>query len=647
MSGAEGQESVGRRRSRSGEKRRLRRQKRQPVARLWRETDGSLAGLLLVTGLVLLGGGTLVVAQAAALLGVGLLLVWKPPQQSPGLLPGLALGAFAVAFVLGYLPLGEALHGRWREAVAALEAVALPGTVAVNLWPAAEAFVLFLAGTGFFLWSISRRVHPRELSLALWVIAAVGAAFALMIVIGGSLEWRYPLSQDKEHFTFFANRNQMANFLAITGVLSFGLTLNSLRESALRLSFGTVCTLFILGALATGTSRAGIVLFGFGAVAYAALWIWKSPDRNYKALLVAGAAVLIVGAIALSGGKAGERLLEGEDGLFGFRAAIYEDATQMVADQPLLGTGLASFGDVFGLYRSASVSERAINHPESDWLWLAAEQGLPVAVLFALAVGWVLWRFGQTAHLASYLSRVLAQVGCLVFLVHSFVDVSGHRVGSLFLALLLLGYALPWDRLAKPNALPSWVGRAGGLALIAVGAVWLTAGVANRPLHSEIFLAEQTEALNQAVERRMPAIAEEAAAAYQQVRPLDWRGYYAAGLAALETERRQPDIAAARTQLRAARLLSAPLPSVALAEAELWLPYDGVRTLSAAREMIHRSQLDLSSKSAALYRLLRRRPSLEPALDDILLSYPALRAEHMRGMPDDEQFRRWFERDLD
>ena len=159
-----------------------------------------------------------------------------------------------------------------------------------------------------------------------------------------------------------------------------------------------------------------------------------------------------------------------------FRLKIFHDTLWMIKATPWTGTGLGAFEAIFPLYRSASVLQQRVLHPESDWLWLVAEAGLPGMVATAGFAIWMGARAGrQLARRRDRSMQIALCVACLGVLAHSFVDVPAHRLGTLMPALLLMGLAAGDEekrggiRVLRVAGLVVLAMGVGSLAVIALG----------------------------------------------------------------------------------------------------------------------------------------------------------------------------------
>jgi len=117
------------------------------------------------------------------------------------------------------------------------------------------------------------------------------------------------------------------------------------------------------------------VLMFFGA-----LGIWNTAvawnRRSWKVMLL-GASGLILAAsgILVSGGPIAERFAGGSSWSRDFRFRIWADTLSLTSDSPWCGAGLGNFQSLFPFFRVQSLTQAAVLHPESDWLWLVTEVG--------------------------------------------------------------------------------------------------------------------------------------------------------------------------------------------------------------------------------------------------------------------------------
>ena len=149
------------------------------------------------------------------------------------------------------------------------------------------------------------------------------------------------------------------------------------------------------------------------------------------------------------------------------RLAIYRDALSMVLRDPWCGVGLGNFEGVFNVQRVYSALHPArCLHPESDWLWIATELGVIGVFLFALIV-MIAFRIYLRKTPFPGLTGTCTTVAIL-FLIHSCFDVGGHRLGTVWSCLYLVGLGAFRPALATDSRVPRMVLRLAGLLLLVV-----------------------------------------------------------------------------------------------------------------------------------------------------------------------------------
>src|SRR5207302_5428990 len=94
------------------------------------------------------------------------------------------------------------------------------------------------------------------------------------------------------------------------------------------------------------------------------------------------------------------------------------------------------------IFRNASCANARALHPEGDWLWLGSELGWPGVVLAIAAIALIVRRVFPLQEGTNQRYRLATLIAALLFAIHGVVDVSGHRVGSAFAGIFLLGLSL-------------------------------------------------------------------------------------------------------------------------------------------------------------------------------------------------------------
>jgi O-antigen ligase len=471
-----------------------------------RRLEHWLIGGPLVALPLLLGGArpwwwTLV--AACFLLGLAAVL-WKP--GGTGLLHNvsrtnrLLLGLLLVYPVLQTLPLpGAALavlspqRLEWLAKAAAV--TALPGWAnSISYAPLTTAFAmlwwLFLVGYGLLLRRVLREEPESAWLLKLLMLMAVVEAFyGLLQVLIPSLGVLWEAEGDGTARGTFVNRNHYAAFLGMLWPLLLAYTLSlgqkmSRRKrnpgparhtgDSIRAAFsiptpgsqreqirqqqwfwGLIIAIVLL-ALFFSQSRGGIVSALIALTVFVSL---GGIHRKEILIFVIGCWVVMITYGSMIGF---DEILARFDRLSGEsmgRLKQWQETWRMIADHALTGTGLGSYATVFRVYQSHLPEAIRASHAHNDYLQLAAELGLPVALGIVVWVWTTWWKAAWRARRAAQrqvqehaagnseaangashrLWRIGALAGAAAFLCHCWVDFNWQiPANQLYFVILLV-----------------------------------------------------------------------------------------------------------------------------------------------------------------------------------------------------------------
>lgn len=598
--------------------------------------------LLLV---IVSGGGYHIWSQAVILIGIGLWALWRPPARLlPPLLFAPALGLIGLALIQLVPGTGQLQSAQWRDNAYAL-GIDTGNSLSVQPTVSFEALLLLVAG---LFWLIMLGQASRERAFRLQILnllAVAGAVLGVLVFVLTTRGVANPLAPDVHCFSFLPNRNQMSLVFASTALIAFGLSWQALRnKGTLAWAYLALCLGSAMG-LSASLSRAGVVLFLIGVV----LWIIARPRRGQRVTrwqsLPAFLMIICLGMF-LTGFETLRRVMDmgeaADRGILGYRGLIYSDTLRMIADQPLAGVGLGNFTYVFPQYREASANASRVIHPESDWLWLAAEAGIPALLLLALltvVVVRMLWRRIRHGHTC----EALASMAVLLFILHSFIDVAGHRLGTWmwFAALFSLawngGSSGRFENGRPPLAIPTWVltavvSRICGLVLAVTGLIWGFAWLNHKPWSSELAVAAARHAVIEVAQGQAdpPEALAAISVALERV-PLAWTPRFDQAVLLLQEQRYRD----AATAFRQARFLHPVSADIALQEGQLWRPISTGHALNAYRVAIQR-QITHNGEDPfkVAIRHLSRDPRFRTGLEQLSRQNPQSRIiylKHQRG----------------
>ena len=585
-------------------------------------------------------------ALAAIVGGAGTALIFAQPTVSPGRTVICLTLLLAASTAAAFLPVG-ASPPVWRLGVPAV--VPLAGSFAAM--PAHHAFWwAALIAAIVFSWAIlASPASSSSLRIFLHSVAAVVAVYASVSIIDAQTAWTYPFSGGA-NFGLLPNRNHTAALLVVGSIVSFGLmqweVVNHHRAGA------ALCALWGAPSLAAllffSISRAGVVFLVVGFVCWAA----GATGQAVKRRTALAAAVILTGFLALllvAGGSAVRDRLgalwqaamaagEGQSGPIDFRQPVFRDTWSMIRDAPLTGQGLGHFEYVFPHYRDFSLTASRVRHPESDWLMVAAESGLPSLLILLALAGWYLARCWRSRREPGGLLRWTVASAVAAVLAHGIVDVPWHRPALGWFVLVVALVAVPPGRrpLRRSHLWLRGVQLLTAALFIAVAA-WLgRAAATGHPPQPYRWPRHAAELLG-LLEAREYAKGELAAHEAIHDFPLHHHGYqwYASFLATFFGTESEMEAATA-----AGRFVEPVLPAVAADQAALWIGIDGDKEAEARAEAIRRALLvDRRSKSAAesprqldrAIRAMQDRPDSQRALLDHIAGEPDLLAGWLRS----------------
>ncbi len=545
--------------------------------------------------------------MGTALLLPGIALLIKPPSTGLGKLADFGVLGLLACLLLAFIPQFYWPMAEWRLDAVEAFGIELPAVLSVQPWMSFEAWLMAMAG---FAWLYAALQWPVNGSGRRWLFFGLSILIAVIagIVVWGNLVGaRYPGAEEATAFSFFPNRNQTANLLALGGVATFIYAMEGLRMRNVLPLVGVPATVLCLIGLVLGVSRAGVLLYFIGI----GLWfICSLRAHSLPRFLKIGFPIVIVAlSVVISSNERTVRRITSfvtSESQVGdeFRVKIYKDASEMVLDAPVSGFGLGNFSAVFPQYREASANYQGVVHPESDVFWLAAEGGI-------IALGFLTLFFLGYARLCRGLTegsggsyRVLALVAVLIFLVHCLVDVPGHRPGTVYFAILFAALALPSGE--RPvSVLPRVVWRFVGGVLIAFGLAWMTAGVFRLPWHSSVRIAQMQESIHSHVDVADYERAQSEIENGLALRPLDWRAYFQRAQFTLSGS---GDRAEAAADFRRARFVEPILGVVSYNEGMVWLPYDASRAIAAWRATLFREMDDMDRHYGRMLMKVRKSP---------------------------------------
>jgi O-antigen ligase len=281
------------------------------------------------------------------------------------------------------------------------------------------------------------------------VLAIFGFAVALFGIIQnlsshGTLYWMITPRQGGSVYGPYVNRSHFAGLMELLMPFALVPIFRSQTATDKRFLLG-FAALVMVTATVLSQSRGGTLSILMEIVFLA---ICLGITRDGKRAVIILALLLIAATVSVAGLGAGEivarfnSLGEQEEGGPVTRIRIARDCLALIAQHPLLGTGLGTFADVYPRVRSYA-TDLSVGQAHNDYLQCAVEMGLAgLAVTMWLIV--LLYRRGLSRLSEWHRNwqgclRIAGMTACTGLLVHSFMDFNLQIPANALLFFILMG----------------------------------------------------------------------------------------------------------------------------------------------------------------------------------------------------------------
>ncbi len=283
---------------------------------------------------------------------------------------------------------------------------ALAGALALRQDLAAQALIEWLSYAALFFatWRLAATPLRRRLLLAaLLAYGLLSALYAVVQALGlDPIHWSTGF--DGRAGAFFGNPNFLGGHLALLLPLSLALALDRREGSSWRRLAPWALVAALAGALVLTQTRGAWIGATVGcAVVLAAgqRWMGGLVGRNRKPLAVLG----LLGLLGLGGFfalKPGawtrwRSALQSQDSELAHRFFLMHKSAQLAGQHPLLGVGPGNFRIHFAQVQVQGLQPKdyhqpyvSSEHAHNDFLQMAAEAGIPAALLWAALMGLLL-----------------------------------------------------------------------------------------------------------------------------------------------------------------------------------------------------------------------------------------------------------------
>jgi Flp pilus assembly protein TadD len=618
---------------------------------LARTSSGTAVALLPVLA-CFLAGGTQKWAEGIVVGLLGFMLLLRPPRLSLGLVTNSVLLLFVCLGAIAFLPARWFFVPAWRSILVGDFGALLPQTVSAQPWISATCLLSLIAGVSWLYFVATQELELRgaRYQLRLFVVGIVILAAVSTFFYLGHASPSFWINV--RGFGPFPNRNQTGDLFGITAIVLLACGQDDMRHSRKRWALWLIGLGVLITGIVLNYSRAGVIILVGGS----ALWIAIVALRQRThARLAVGASflLLLLSALLLLGGETLNRFhlhhLGDEGVLTDFRWKIFHDTFGMIRSSPWCGVGLGNFEAIFAGFRHVSITELRVLHPESDWLWMWTEMGWPAVLLTLVGAALLLRHVLPLKEGTNQRFRVAALLGALCFAAHGLVDVSGHRVGTAYAGLFLLGAALHRPLALKPSVVAPFFFRLLGLGLLVTGITWTVAVDRKALLPGSIGVSVVKQLSSAANFDRNYSESITLNTRALKWAPLDWQLYFSRALA--EVGARQEENAL--DDFRRARYLEPNSWEVPLAEGTAWLASQPIYAATAWREALRRTQTDshrLGVYGNMLEKAAIENPEVGHILEDVGLTRHDLVLAYLNRVSGDRfkrELKRFLENDPD
>ncbi len=581
-----------------------------------------------------LGGATQKWEEGLVITLLALCLLVRPPRFSLGVLTNLVLLTLFILAAVAFLPARWFFQPEWRAAFVNDFGIQLPSTLTPQPWITLSCLVSFAAGLSWLFLVSTQDLELREARFQLRLFTSGIALLAAICIAFYFAHTTLPFWHNEQNFGPFPNRNETGDLFGLTAVIILACGQDDLRKGRKRWIVWILALVLIVAAIILNFSRSGIGILVAGSAFWLGAFAFRQRSPSRLALGVSFLLLLLT-ALLLFGGQTFERFhlrdFGGASISTDFRWRIFHDTFRLIRDSPWCGIGLGNFESIFAIFRDASLSGPRALHPESDWLWLWTELGWPAVVLTIIGIALLISRVFPLREGTNQGYRLAAFIAALLFAIHGIVDVSGHRVGTAFAAVFLLGLSRHQPLSLKTSRWTSILFRFVGLVLLGAGLSLVVAARGEKLLPGSVGVSNAKQL--SAVADREGNFSETIALTTRVLRwaPLDGQLYLARAIAEVELK----ETTNAVDDFRRARFLEPIAYEVPLAEGNAWLPYRPVLAVTAWREALRRAgPLRPEVYVSMLSDASLRSPQVSPILEAIGLSEHDLALPYLNRVSD-------------
>jgi len=344
--------------------------------------------------------------------------------------------------------LGQVISGAPQGLYSQLPGLPVSGALYLSLDRSATlaGFLLQCALVAVFFGVVSMadsRKRLRALLVLFFVVGCAESLYGLIVYLGGGQIGLWDPGHDAGTVSgTYVNQNHFGGLMEMTipagmGLLLMGRTSQETGRglrSALRSIVSTMMgqqgivlfgLLVMFAALILSTSRGAVGSLAVGVIVAVSIAIMRKGARARELRVGLIAAVLMVFAMLWLGTGQLSSKLE-FSGLASNRGDLREMSYRMIADSPVVGTGVGTYRWIFPRYKDQRFGSGFYEHAHNDYLEILGEQGIVGFSLLAIAFTMIAAKIVKAyrRHNEPLVRGALfaAIAGCTALLVHGFVD---------------------------------------------------------------------------------------------------------------------------------------------------------------------------------------------------------------------------------
>lgn len=315
-------------------------------------------------------------------------------------------------------------------------------------------YLVFFASALTFINSQSRL---RKMVFILIVFGAIMAFFGTIQFLTGT-ESIYGIRPNRATSPFgsYANKHHFAALMEMLIGLTLGLLYGEATKKDKRLLL--IIALVLMGIVVILTSSRGGLLSLLAVIGFVTFFNWGTKSKydsnevsdgklQKKWLLIGGSftfILILLGSVLLLGG--GNELLRGTGivsptDITTGRSHFWSVALQVIKDNPIIGTGLDTFGNIFTKYDTWNGSMR-VEQVHNDYLQILSDAGI---LGFICLIAFIYLLFKLSLNVINNTSdrfrrgvAIGALAGCFGMLFHSFFDFPLRTPSNPFIFLTLV-----------------------------------------------------------------------------------------------------------------------------------------------------------------------------------------------------------------